>query len=53
MVKRENETTELPHLSGAVGRATIPMGTRMGPVSNPPWKLFLIEELRNAKKRKK
>lgn len=37
-VKRENETTELPHLSGAVGRGTIPMGTHMGPASCPPSK---------------
>lgn len=49
VVKRENETTELPHLSGAVGRASIPMGTLMGPVSRPPPKPFFGGELRNEK----
>lgn len=44
VVKRENETAELPHLSGAVGRASIPMGTLMGPVSRPPPKPFSQEE---------
>lgn len=49
VVKRENETAELPHLSGAVGPSERSHGNPRGPMSRPPPRPFLEGELRNEK----
>lgn len=49
-VKRENETAELHHLSRAVGRSALPMGTHMVP-TDPPAMKSLYQKTRVLKQK--